>query len=184
MPAGPVMKWTPPPICAALTPASDLSPESRRPFQPDGSVPGPAIFLSGSAACWWSCATSGIAATATAAIARISCFMPRIIPRLKKKRGSFWIVLPVELQPQLNLARRAGVQDLPEGIGRRVAGGQKRRAGVVETRDVGIGEPLRVVERVDRVGAKLDALRPVERPVFRQREIGLIASRLAPLGSH
>src|SRR3954469_1098451 len=34
MPAGPVMKWTPPPIAAAFTPASDLSPESRRPFHP------------------------------------------------------------------------------------------------------------------------------------------------------
>ena len=42
------MKWTPPPIGIILTPASVAVP-STRPFHPDGSVPPPATFLSGSA---------------------------------------------------------------------------------------------------------------------------------------
>src|SRR4051794_17704575 len=75
--------------------------------------------------------------------------------------------LPIELESQLDLARRARRQNLPEGVRRCVAGRQADRAGVVEAVRLWIGEPLRVIERVDGVGAELDPLRAIERPVFR-----------------
>src|SRR4051812_43285506 len=61
--------------------------------------------------------------------------------------------LPVELEPELNLARRARVQDLTEGVVRRIARRQTDGAGVVQPVGRRIRLPLRVIERVDQLGA-------------------------------
>src|SRR5256885_14173764 len=137
-----------------------------RALQPAGSAP-PACILSMSCC---ACASSTVAPSAANSVESITLFIA--------------VSSPVELYPKLDLARRARGDKLAERVVRRVARRQARRAGVVEAVRARVREPLRVVERVDRVGAELDALRAVDRPVLGERQVGLIPSRLAEFGSH
>src|SRR5688572_13199270 len=98
-------------------------------------------------------------------------------PELRTDRvlslSSEFLVLPIQFEAQLDLARQPGRCDLTEGVGATdVAAvlGDRRGGGT----GVVHRQPLGMVERVDRVGAELYPFaESVE--VLRQRQVGLVA---------